>query len=117
MEIEAVLQSLVTQPDQGAAGIYGPALRFENFEDTGPFDAETEITFRGGLGLAGLIDLDEEKPFLLPERVIDLQCRFNFSERLEHALRIIVYGGLVAVEGGSCLGAGGASPVDGLGQR
>ena len=117
MEIEAVLQSLVTQPDQGPPGIYGPALGFENFEDAGPFDAETEITFRSSLGLAGLIDLNEEKPFLLPERVVDLQGRFNFPERLEHTLSIIVNGGFIAVEGGSCLGAGGASLVDGLGQR
>jgi len=115
VEIETVLQSLITQPDQGAAGIYGPALGFENFKDTGPFDAETEITFCGGLGLAGLIHLDEEKPFLFPERVIDLQGRFNFPERLEHTLGIIVYGRSVAIESGPCLGARVASLVDCLG--
>ena len=61
MEIEPVLQALVAEADQASAGVHGTALALENLEDAGSFDAQSKVAFGSGLGLAGLVGLDEEE--------------------------------------------------------
>ena len=73
MEVEAVLEALVSQADQGPAGIDGPALGFEYLQYTGAFDAKSEVPFGSGLSLSRLVHLDEKKALLLPQGAVDLQ--------------------------------------------
>ena len=43
MEIDAVLEAEITEPDEGGAGTLGTALSFEILEEGGTFDSEGDV--------------------------------------------------------------------------
>ena len=114
VEVEAVLDALVAEADESAAGIDGAALGFEDFEDAGAGDSEAEVAFGLFLGEGGLFDFLEEEALLLSEGAVGLEGGFDFAEGGQNGLDVVADGGAVAREGGPCFGAGGAAAVDGL---
>ena len=117
VEIEAILDSLVAKANQAPPGVYSPPLGFQDLEHAGALDAESQVALGGGLGKAGLTHLDEEEGLLLKKGAIGLQGGLHFAEGPEDTLDVVLHGGLVALEGGPCLGGGSPTAVDGLRER
>ena len=96
MEVEAVLETLVAETDDGGAGVVGAALSFENGEDV-RVESLGVITLRLLFREAGLPDfvfqelfLDRPAPSVAPPRVPasrvgSCRARAVVGERLVHA--------------------------------
>ena len=113
VEIDAVLQPFVAQPDQARAGVGGAALGLEDAED---IVVDTVGVVAGGLLFSqrGLLDLLDQEGLLLGERRIGTERRLNLAEGLERKLGVAVEQRLVRGESSAGVGRERAACIERL---
>ena len=80
VEIDAVLEAEITEPDEGGAGTLGTALSFEILEEGGTFDSEGDVIQCSFFGEVGLFHFGFEEGFLLAKGVVGVDGGFDFAE-------------------------------------
>ena len=114
MEVDAVLEALVFEADEGDAGVFGAALGFEVFEEGGSVDSEGDVAESTFFGEFGLLHFFFQKDLLFCEGAIGSDGGFDFAEGEEGDAGIVFDSGAIAIEGSAGAGGEGASLINGL---
>ena len=117
VEVDAVLEALVFEADEGDAGGFGAALGFEVFEEGGPVEAQADIGESALNGELRLFDLLFEEAFLLGEGAVGFDGGLDFAKGEEGEADIVFDGGPILLESGAGAGGEGSALIDRLGER
>ena len=99
VEVDAVLEALVFEADEGDAGVLGAALGFKVFEERGSIDAEGDVGEGAFFSEFGLFDFFFEEVLLLGEGAVGVDGGLDFKEGEEGRLGVVFDGGMVVGEG------------------
>lgn len=117
MEVDAVLESLVFEANEGDTGVFRAALSFEVFEEGGSsIDSQGDVGEGPIFSDLGLFDFFFEEDLLFSEGAVGGEGRFDFAEGEEGDAGVVFDAGAVLIEGGAGAGGEGTALVDCLGE-